>query len=48
MDPDYKVNGTDFPLRSYRPMQCTPKIGGLRFEKISVSVASLQSLGTTS
>jgi hypothetical protein len=46
MNTDYKVKGTEFPLRLYRPNAMFTNSRGLRFEKNSVSLASLQNLGT--
>jgi hypothetical protein len=48
MGTDYKLKGTEFPLLLQRPNAMFTNNMGLRFEKLSVSLASLQSLGTTS
>ena len=47
MDTDYRVKGTEFLLRLYRPNVMFTSNKGLRSEKLSVSLASLQSLGTS-
>jgi len=48
METDYKVKSTEFPLRLYRPNAMFTNNKGLRFGKLSVSLVSLQGLGTTS